>query len=262
MLPKGMTENMKTYRTSEVAAIIGVHPNTVRLYEKIGFISPPDRLSNGYRSYSELHISQMRLARTAMHMEVLQNGLRKKAVEIARLSALLDFDAATKAAEEYSSMIDKEIFRARSAISSVEKILGRSIACSDTLLTRKQAAAQLGITSDTLRNWEMNGLVKIKRMQNGYRVYNAADMEKLTVIRTLRCANYSLSAILRLMNNLSADMELSVSDVLNTPSSDEEIISVCDRLLEALAVAKEDACSILSQLIQIKKQTLHLNTNL
>ena len=26
---------MKTYKTTEVATIIGIHPNTVRLYEKL-----------------------------------------------------------------------------------------------------------------------------------------------------------------------------------------------------------------------------------
>ncbi|MGF6991262.1 hypothetical protein M2150_002536 [Lachnospiraceae bacterium PM6-15] len=29
---------MQTYRTSQVAAIVGVHPNTVRLYEELGLI--------------------------------------------------------------------------------------------------------------------------------------------------------------------------------------------------------------------------------
>jgi DNA-binding transcriptional MerR regulator len=32
---------MKTYRTSEVAQIIGVHPNTVRLYEEYELIPKP-----------------------------------------------------------------------------------------------------------------------------------------------------------------------------------------------------------------------------
>ncbi len=35
---------MKTYKTHEVAKIIGVHPNTVRLYEDVAFIEKPKRL--------------------------------------------------------------------------------------------------------------------------------------------------------------------------------------------------------------------------
>ena len=40
---------MNTYRTSEVAEKIGIHPNTVRLYEELGLIPRPQRQGNGYR---------------------------------------------------------------------------------------------------------------------------------------------------------------------------------------------------------------------
>ena len=74
---------MNTYKTSEVAKLIGIHPNTVRLYENAGLISKPERQSNGYRIFTDLNIEQFRLARLAFQMEVLQNGLREK-----RLSGL------------------------------------------------------------------------------------------------------------------------------------------------------------------------------
>lgn len=38
---------MNTYKTAEVAAAIGVHPNTVRLYEEWGMIPKPKRQANG-----------------------------------------------------------------------------------------------------------------------------------------------------------------------------------------------------------------------
>lgn len=56
---------------------------------------------------------------------------------------------------------------------------------------------------DTLRNWEMNGLVNIKRKPNGYRIYTYEDIQRLKVIRSLKYGNYSLSAILRMLNKLS-----------------------------------------------------------
>ena len=65
---------MKTYRTAQVAQIIGIHPNTVRLYEELGLISRPERRANGYRVFTDLHIAQFCLARTALRVEVLQNG--------------------------------------------------------------------------------------------------------------------------------------------------------------------------------------------
>ena len=59
------------------------------------------------------------------------------------------------------------------------------------MYTRKEAAGILGVTIDTLRNWELNGLFSVRRMANGYRVYTEEDMQRLTIIRSLRCANYS-----------------------------------------------------------------------
>ena len=69
---------VKKYRTAEVAAIIGIHPNTVRFYEEWGLITKPERETNGYRVFTDLHLQQIRLARMAFQIEVLQNGLRKK----------------------------------------------------------------------------------------------------------------------------------------------------------------------------------------
>ena len=67
---------MTSYKTAEVAAIIGVHPNTVRLYEKLELIPKPERLSNGYRVFTDFHIKQCKLIRLAFQVEILQNGLR------------------------------------------------------------------------------------------------------------------------------------------------------------------------------------------
>ena len=75
---------MKTYRTAQVAQMIGIHPNTVRLYEELGLISRPERRANGYRVFTDLHIAQFFLARTALRVEVLQNGLRANAVRSSR----------------------------------------------------------------------------------------------------------------------------------------------------------------------------------
>lgn len=46
----------ETFRTSEIAALIGVHPNTVRLYEELELIPKPERLLNGYRVFTDFHL--------------------------------------------------------------------------------------------------------------------------------------------------------------------------------------------------------------
>lgn len=114
---------MNTYTTSEVAKIIGIHPNTVRLYEEWGLIPKAERKANGYRVFTDFHIEQFRLARTAFQIEVLQNGLRKKIVETVKVSAKKDFDQALVLANEYLSQIQKEERNAEEAIAITRQIL-------------------------------------------------------------------------------------------------------------------------------------------
>lgn len=78
---------MKTYKTSQVVALCGVHPNTVRLYEELGYIPPIPRTENGYRGYGEIHLEYVRLVRTAMRSTRLGGVIRKKALSVMLLSA-------------------------------------------------------------------------------------------------------------------------------------------------------------------------------
>lgn len=244
---------VKTYTTKEIADEIGIHVNTVRFYEEIGFMTVPERRSNGYRIYTDLQLEQCRLIRRAMKAEVLQNGLRKKAVEIVKLCAALDFDAAIAAAKEYRSMIGSEIQSAKDAIAFVERNLFNSMPAGGAM-KRADAAKALGVTSETLRTWERSGLIEIKRGKNGYRAYSAEDMERLNIIRTLRCANYSLSSILRLLNQLDGNTTRSVEAILNTPGENDDIVSVCDKLIESLKSTAADAEQINEMLVKIKEK--------
>ena len=49
-------------RTSMIAKELGVHVNTIRLYETSGFLPPIPRGENGYRQYTPMHFEQARLA--------------------------------------------------------------------------------------------------------------------------------------------------------------------------------------------------------
>ena len=245
---------MNTYTTMEVAKIIGIHPNTVRMYEEWGLIPLAERKSNGYRIFTDFHIEQLRLARIAFQIEVLQNGLRKKVVETIKLSAKRDFDKALMFAEEYRSQIQREQRNAEESIGIAKQILsGKSVG--DTLfLKRKEVSDYLDISMDTLRNWERNGLLQVKRRQNGYRAYTNDDIERIKMIRTLRLANYSLEAILRMLHALEHNPKVDMKQVLNTPQADADIVSVCDRLIVSLKDAEENAEKMIHILLEMKEK--------
>ncbi len=245
---------MTTYKTAEVAAVIGVHPNTVRLYEGWGLIPAAERQANGYRIFTPFHIQQFWLARTAFQIEVLQGGLRKKIVKVVKLSAQGNFDEAISLTQEYIVDLKKERDHAEEAIHIVQQILSGDSLDTPILLRRKEASNHLGISMDTLRNWEMNGLLTVKRKQNGYRIYSEQDIKRLKIIRSLRCANYSLEAILRMLQQLSKNPNADIKLALNTPRQDDDIISVCDKLIISLSAAEKNALKMLDMLREMKEK--------
>lgn len=243
---------MKTYRTSEVAREMGVHPNTVRLYESLGLIPPPRRAPNGYRIFTDYHLALFALARTAFQIEVLQNGLRKKIVDMVKVAASGDFDRALLLTREYLAQVRAEEQNAEEAVQIVRDLLSGQRQKDNGAFKRAEVSRLLCLSPDTLRNWEMNGLLAVKRKENGYRVYTQEDLLRLKIIRSLRCANYSLEAILRMLHALDEHPDADLRSALSLPE-EEEILSVCDRLAVSLQAAHHNGNSLLAQLKEIQK---------
>ena len=270
-----------TYTTSQIAKSARVHPNTVRKYEEWGLIQKPLRKPNGYRIFTDIHLKQIALLRKAFQIEVMQAGLRRRIVNVVKLSAQYRFDEAIQLAQEYILIAEREKQNAKEAAKIYEELYKNDFqnnankkkrgensggTCKDfgtsktekPFLKRSEAAAELNLTIDTIRNWEMNGLLKVKRKKNGYRIYDSDDINRLKIIRSLRCSNYSLSAILRMLNVLEYRMNKSRTDileVLNTPDESEDIISVCDRLVFSLEKAEENARDVICLINEIKALT-------
>lgn len=247
---------MRTYRTSEVAAIAGVHPNTVRLYEECRLIPPVERRANGYRLFTDWHVEQLLLARTALRVEILQNGLRRQAVAILKLAAAGDFDGAISAVRSYRANLDEEQTNARKALLAVRQIR-ESAAESGTRVvyfSRKACAFDLGIRLDQLRNWERNGLLPDTSIDGMRRRYTERDVDFLCVIRSLRCAGFSHASILRMLTALSADPYADPVVLIDTPRADEEIVSACDRLLTSLEESIANAAEMETSLRRMQSR--------
>lgn len=245
---------MKTYKTLEIAQLIGIHPNTVRMYEDLELIPKPERQPNGYRVFTDIHVEQFRLARLAFQIEVLQNGLRRKIVHMVKTSAAGDYDTALKLTQEYLMQVREEIANAEEAIMIVKQILDGRTEENIHAMKRKEVSEYLKISMDTLRNWEMNGLLTVRRKRNGYRVYTDEDIKRLKIIRSLRCANYSLEAILTMLVQLSQDPEIDIKKALDTPREDTEIIAVCDKLVTSLMAAMCNAEKMILKLKDMKSR--------
>jgi DNA-binding transcriptional MerR regulator len=236
--------------TSEVAREVGVHANTVRLYEEWGLLPPVPRSPSGYRLYGRAHLDQMRLARTALHGPWPGRNIRRSVQEMVRQAATGDLGGALEMAYRHLALVQAERAQAEAAVRLLERWAGgTALDTTARPLTIGQAAALLGVTADALRTWERNGLARIPRHpHSGYRLYGAAEIGRLRVIRMLSRAGYSQMAILRMMLHLDASAGTGLRQALDTPGPDEDVHVAADRWLSSLAQQEERAADLIDQL--------------
>lgn len=234
---------MKKYRTKEIAELVHVHPNTVRLYEEWGFISPVPREKNGYRCYNEIHVKQMQIARLAFRNEFIQNNLRKRATHMVLESGKEQFAAAQEAAQLYLQYLQQEHDYALQAMRLVEKLLQHSTKKVHTrTYNHQEVAKKLQVTQETIRNWERNGLFSVQRNNRNHRIYTQADYEKLIMIRTLRSAHFSIASIRLLFeqHKQKANKPIDIQKTLNSAAFMDEFLHVTDQLELNLREAIQD----------------------
>ena len=243
---------MKTrhLRTSDIARAVGVHPNTVRLYEEWGFLPSIPRSASGYRLFTEAHRDQMRLARMALHGPWPGRNIKRSAAELVRQAASGDLGGALEGAYNHLALVQAERAQAEAAVDFLERwAQGTAADATSKPLLVGEAARLLGVTTDMLRNWERNGLIHVPRHpRNRYRLYGAAEIGRLRIIRMLRRAGYSTMAILRMLLQLERDQEADVRQALDTPRPDEDFYSAADQWLSTLAGLEQRALNVIAQL--------------
>jgi DNA-binding transcriptional MerR regulator len=244
------------YSTSEIAKEVGVHANTVRLYEELKFIPPAARRGNGYRIYTEQHLEQMKFARLALRCEIIQGNLRKEAIRVILTSAAGDYDKALEEAYSYQAHIKQKKANAEEAIGLIEEMLrGKHREEAGKLfLKRCEAAKQLGVSIDVLRNWERNGLLEVPRKINGYRIYTEKEIIILKIIRTLRLANYSMMSILRMLNHVRKGTDKELKYIIDTPDPTEDIVYVTDKFITSLTEAEGDVNEMIVRINRMKNK--------
>ena len=223
------------YQTSQIAKIIGIHPNTVRFYEEVKFISPVPRRANGYRFFNRLHLEQLQLVRIALSTQFLSSNLRKETIEIIKSTARNEVEQAISLAHDHKTHVLEEKGRAEEAIAFIESIIERkkTFVLNGPTFGRKNTALSLGVSTEVLRNWERNGLILVPRNNAGHREYGLKELIRLKIIYILRQAHFSMVSILRMLQQLdkgNKDIRFSI----DTPEAGEDILSATDHYLSAL----------------------------
>lgn len=236
-------------RTSELASAANVHPNTVRLYEQLGFLPPVERdPSNNYRRFTRRHLNQLRLARKAMRFIVLSGAIRLTAYDVIAQGVAGDLGGALELAYRLRSQVQAERAQAEAAANYLERwVAGVLPDQAGQPLRIGEVAKLLDVSIDQLRNWERNRLLDVPRdPSNGYRLYGPEEIGRLRVIRILIRSRYSMMSILRVLSRLDKGEVLELRAALDTPDPGEDIMSVTDRWLSTLAEAEAHAVELVS----------------
>jgi DNA-binding transcriptional MerR regulator len=237
-------------RTRDIARALGVHVNTVRLYEDIGYLPPIPRDRNGYRRYTAAHLEQARLALLALQWPYL--GDRALPQSLVRHAAAGDFGMAIELAYQYLARVRVERTYAEAAVEFLERwAAGHVLEGPRERVLISAAAQQLNVTAETLRSWERNGLLSVPRDPvSRYRRYGAAEFGRLRVIRALSQAGYSQVAILAMLRQVDRGNTANLRAALDLPPDEDSIYAVADRWLSTLTALEDRAQAIIRQLGQ------------
>src|SRR5687767_15543666 len=106
-------------RTSDLAKELGVHVNTIRLYETWGYLPEIPRGANGYRLYSAMHLEQARLAHLSLRWPYLND--KALLIDLVKSAANADLGMAMELAYKYLAHVRVERTFAESAVEFLER---------------------------------------------------------------------------------------------------------------------------------------------
>lgn len=228
-------EELKIGRLSQLT---GVKAGTIRFYEKCGFIEPAKRQPNGYRIFCRRHIYQIRVCRLVFGGFV-NKRLRKVSRSIMQASRDWDLEAYYQAANRYLKAVKEDIRRTNTAVNIVMDKM-QETGDNNLIFTKKQAAMLAGVTPETVRNWERNGLLR-QRAQYEKRFYSQEELNRMYVIRLLLDNGYSMMAVRSFFGEYDGGDRKQAMLPLMEPGENEDLIYRADRYMETLLETEEKA---------------------
>ena len=182
------------YTTKEIADLFNIHTNTVRFYEQMEYLSAVERKKNGYRVFTNRHINQISIIKLIYLKEWPGKHLRYESVKIIKALPEWNIPYLQELTSAYILSVKSEIKKVRQAMNAVREMPENKM-YSDEKLSFSNAAKEIGVTKDTLRNWERNGFFLSLRDSRNRKYVDQELFEKLKLIYCLRLAGLSMSFI-------------------------------------------------------------------
>ncbi|MBO0789437.1 MAG: MerR family transcriptional regulator [Ktedonobacteraceae bacterium] len=224
----------------ELAKAAGLSVQSIRNYEKLGFLPAAERSASGYRLYTQYHLDALRVSR----LLIAGYGWRRSRQIMANIHAG-DVTAALVLIDERHA----EIHRNRQEVEQILNILRATSSLPELEhipryrrgLYVHEAAREVKVRTSAVRYWETRGLLQPGRdPESHYRLYDAEQLRRLQVVTLLRKANYDFEAIRMVLNQLAQ----------GTP--DQAVLAAQQRLKELAEISKNcmQSAAVLWQYIE------------
>jgi DNA-binding transcriptional MerR regulator len=231
--------------TGAVAAMLGVHPNTLRWYESAGYLPPVPRTPGGYRQFSVELVRLARIVRESQPLLRLYGPIRTTTfafLTTCREECVVAEQApgrhrrARRCLSGLARLLQEEHRLALDALDALERfrrgaggegaespgsVFDNAYPCRGRLQYIGAAAALTSLSRDRIINWERNGLGRYPRSTAGYRLFGAEELDRLLIIRSCRTAGYSITAIRRLLRAVTPSGDLPPAEADTPPLSED-----------------------------------------
>ena len=122
----------------------------------------------------------------------------------------------------------------------------------------KQVEELVGITKKNIRFYEDQGLLEVKRAENGYREYSLNDVKRLQEIRLLRKLASPIEDMRQMyagQKSLRSCLEYQVEEMERQKKNLVQVQAFCEQLLNAdLSLETLDATQCLEQMERLEKE--------
>lgn len=122
----------------------------------------------------------------------------------------------------------------------------------------KQVEELVGITKKNIRFYEEQGLLEVKRAENGYREYGLKDVERLQQIRLLRKLSIPIEDMRQMFGgekSLRSCLEYQIEEMERQKKNLLQIRNFCEELLDVdISLETLDAAQCLEQMEQLEKE--------
>lgn len=188
------------YKPIEIARALQISTNSLRNYENWGIVPPPERMANGYRIYTDVHLAYFKCIRAMFPGYGVE--LTKKVMIHLQNEELADalwlVNQAQSKLHNDKVMADKTI-----KILETDSLEDMDVRGKPKWLTIGEVSNETSVPSSAIRHWEKEGLITPSRdKESGYRIYKRSHIRQIMIIRTLRTAVYSLDIIKEIIKEL------------------------------------------------------------